>query len=200
MMVIVLVRGLEKLNATESTWIHRFVSKWGIPPTYIKLIWVCLKMLCTSFYPMVLLIIIPFLNGYFIGKINPTFSDKPIFASRNILTNDVILGYHGVTFFSTKLLDTTRSGIFAVWGLPNTGWNSWERRTCNVGKAMITPIFWWPVYGKIGDGAVTIALRTSYVCRNLFTPQESIRLHPLSLFRRARREMSVDVNTRHISK
>ena len=26
---------------------------------------------------MVLLIIIPFLNGYFIGNINPTFSDKP---------------------------------------------------------------------------------------------------------------------------
>ena len=23
------------------------------------------------------MIIIPFLNGYFIGKINPTFSDKP---------------------------------------------------------------------------------------------------------------------------
>ena len=30
-------------------------------------------MLCTPFYPMVLLIIIPFLNGYFIGKINPIF-------------------------------------------------------------------------------------------------------------------------------
>ena len=29
---------------------------------------------------MVLLIIIPFLNGYFIGNINPTFSDKPIFS------------------------------------------------------------------------------------------------------------------------
>ena len=28
---------------------------------------------------MVLLMIIPFLNGYFIGKINPTFPDKPIF-------------------------------------------------------------------------------------------------------------------------
>ena len=28
--------------------------------------------------PMVLLIIIPFLNGYFIGNINPTFSDIPI--------------------------------------------------------------------------------------------------------------------------
>ena len=26
---------------------------------------------------MVLLIIIPMKNGYFIGKINPTFSDKP---------------------------------------------------------------------------------------------------------------------------
>ena len=29
---------------------------------------------------MVLLIIIPFLNGYFIGNINPTFSDKPMCA------------------------------------------------------------------------------------------------------------------------
>ena len=28
---------------------------------------------------MVLLIIIPFFNGYFIGNINPTFSDKPIY-------------------------------------------------------------------------------------------------------------------------
>ena len=27
--------------------------------------------------PMVLLIIIPMKNGYFIGNINPTFSDKP---------------------------------------------------------------------------------------------------------------------------
>ena len=39
-------------------------------------IWVCLKMLCTPLYPMVLLIIIPMKNGYFIGNINPTFSDK----------------------------------------------------------------------------------------------------------------------------
>ena len=31
-------------------------------------------MSCTPLYPMVLLIIIPFLNGYFIGNINPTFS------------------------------------------------------------------------------------------------------------------------------
>ena len=37
----------------------------------------CLKMFCTPFYPMVLLIIIPSINGYFIGKINPTFPDKP---------------------------------------------------------------------------------------------------------------------------
>ena len=28
---------------------------------------------------MVLLIIIPMKNGYFIGNINPTFSDKPMF-------------------------------------------------------------------------------------------------------------------------
>ena len=35
-------------------------------------------MLCTPLYPMVLLIIIPMKNCYFIGGINPTFSDKPI--------------------------------------------------------------------------------------------------------------------------
>ena len=47
-------------------------------------IWVCLKMLCTPLYPMVLLIIIPMKNGYFIGNINPTFSDRPIcFQSSN---------------------------------------------------------------------------------------------------------------------
>ena len=37
-------------------------------------VWKC----CVPLNPMVLLIIIPFLNGYFIGNINPTFSDKPI--------------------------------------------------------------------------------------------------------------------------
>ena len=45
---------------------------------HLMYIWVCLKMLCRPLYPMVLLIIIPMKNGYFIGKINPTFSDKPI--------------------------------------------------------------------------------------------------------------------------
>ena len=32
---------------------------------------------------MVLLIIIPMKNGYFIGNINPTFSDKPILSNSN---------------------------------------------------------------------------------------------------------------------
>ena len=35
-----------------------------------RLIWVCLKMLGTPLYPMVLLIIIPMKNGYFIGNIH----------------------------------------------------------------------------------------------------------------------------------
>ena len=38
--------------------------------------WVCLKIVY-PIYPMVLLIIIPMKNGYFIGNINPTFSNKP---------------------------------------------------------------------------------------------------------------------------
>ena len=33
--------------------------------------WVCLKMLCTPTNPMVLLIIIPMKNGYFIGGLDP---------------------------------------------------------------------------------------------------------------------------------
>ena len=43
--------------------------------TYVD-IWVCLKMLCTSLYPMVLLIIIPMKNGY--NWEYTLFSDKPI--------------------------------------------------------------------------------------------------------------------------
>ena len=46
------------------------MTRYSCAPT----IWVCLKMLCTPLYPMVLLIIIPDLHGYFIGNINPTFS------------------------------------------------------------------------------------------------------------------------------
>ena len=45
----------------------------GILPTNT---WVCLKMLCTPLYPMVFMIIIPFLNGYFIGGI-PHFQTYP---------------------------------------------------------------------------------------------------------------------------
>ena len=49
---------------------YGFVWKWCTP----RFVWKW----CTPLYPMVLLIIIPFLNGYFIGNINPTFSDIPI--------------------------------------------------------------------------------------------------------------------------
>ena len=40
---------------------------------------VCLKMSCTPLYPMVLLIIIPFLKIAISLGIYPTFSDKPIY-------------------------------------------------------------------------------------------------------------------------
>ena len=76
----------EKWWSSSVGMIFPFPTEWKVMknsmvPVTTKqnpLIWVCLKMLCTPFYPMVLLIIIPFLNGYFIGNINPTFSDKPI--------------------------------------------------------------------------------------------------------------------------
>ena len=79
-----------KINNTKSTKsgaeqprnIHGFRSKRALlseremeMPETIR---VCLKMVAKPLNPMVLLIIIPMKNGYFIGKINPTFSDKPI--------------------------------------------------------------------------------------------------------------------------
>ena len=62
-------------NTLQSQCKHSTVAKsWG---SRLVSTWLCLKMSCTPLYPMVLLIIIPFLNGYFIGNINPTFSDIP---------------------------------------------------------------------------------------------------------------------------
>ena len=43
-----------------------------------KTTWVCLKMLCTPKKPMVLLIIIPMKNGYFIGNIPNIFRQTHI--------------------------------------------------------------------------------------------------------------------------
>ena len=45
--------------------------------------------------PMVLLIIIPMKNGYFIGNINPTFSDFPHTASGGIETTIASLNSKG---------------------------------------------------------------------------------------------------------
>ena len=54
------------------TPLKNILVSWGYYSS-IPSIWVCLKMLCTPLYPMVLLIIIRFLNGYFIGNIPNIF-------------------------------------------------------------------------------------------------------------------------------
>ena len=51
-----------------------FVGNCGIRFHHDK--WVCLKMVSTPLYPMVLLMIIPMKNGYFIGNI-PYFQTNP---------------------------------------------------------------------------------------------------------------------------
>ena len=71
--------------------------------------------------PMVLLIIIPFLNGYFIGNINPTFSDKP---------TDLYAGWCSLHGLPVSQLDCTRGidahcrcnnhRVFAFAGKPLT--------------------------------------------------------------------------------
>jgi len=60
---------------------HNLLVDFASKPQKNENIWVCLKMLCAPLYPMVLLIIIPFLNGYFIGNI-PYFQTNPDVLSR----------------------------------------------------------------------------------------------------------------------
>ena len=86
------------------------------------MMWVCLKMLCTPLYPMVLLIIIPMKNGYFIGNINPTFSDEP---TKNLLVSRFWtdgLSVHWV-FWATHPRSGRRNSAMAkpiVWDCPGT--------------------------------------------------------------------------------
>ena len=61
-------------SVCSDTWFCKCAGPRSPSINFCLRIWVCLKMLCTPLYPMVLLIIIPMKNGYFIGKINPTFS------------------------------------------------------------------------------------------------------------------------------
>ena len=62
-----------------------------------KDIWVCLKIVYP--YTQWLMIIIPIINGYFIGNINPTCSDKPIWQHIKIfpgkITSSVGLDFYG---------------------------------------------------------------------------------------------------------
>ena len=53
--------------------------------------WVCLKMVSTPLYPMVLLIIIPMKNGYFIGNIPNIFRQTQILIQ--IDSDCLLLGY-----------------------------------------------------------------------------------------------------------
>ena len=54
-------------------------KQWGFLFIYIYIYGCVTENRLVPLNPMVLLIIIPMKNGYFIGNINPTFSDKPIF-------------------------------------------------------------------------------------------------------------------------
>ena len=72
------------------------VNIWLIMVMTTNGIWVCLKMMAKPLNPMVLLIIIPMKNGYFIGKINHIFRQThvdPVFlAVENDDQNDQNLG------------------------------------------------------------------------------------------------------------
>ena len=77
----------------NSDWLDMLL----IVPVTHRCMWVCLKMLCTPLYPMVLLIIIPFLNGYFIGNIPNIFRQTHVYT---VLQNCSDVGC--VSYFSAK--------------------------------------------------------------------------------------------------
>ena len=64
---------------------------------------------------MVLLIIIPTSNGYFIGNINPTFSDKPIYGDFFVVQPE-----HDAGCFIQSAVD---SGVTGNLRLP---WFDWD--------------------------------------------------------------------------
>ena len=116
---------------------------WGLHPGFI---WVCLKMLCTPLYPMVLLIITPMKNGYFIGNI-PHFQTNPYWFIDSsidsfwIIDNDMGSYSYGVCpVYAVCLLKTLIHGRFylTLWrydgdtmGYKNKEWCPWEMKPGN---------------------------------------------------------------------
>ena len=105
---------------------------WYIP------IWVCLKMLAKPLNLMVLLIIIPFLNGYFIGNINPTFQTNPHQSSSifiNLHQSSSFFPMAGPKFWFWKVLTRTiiTISISKINPLPSpnllSAYVPWEGRT-----------------------------------------------------------------------
>ena len=66
-----------------------------------------------SLNPMVLLIIIPMKNGYFIGNINPTFSDKPMFDDQRFTAV-------WVSFFRSNWVRRRQMSPYWANGVPET--------------------------------------------------------------------------------
>ena len=109
---------------TPRSWAHWDTCKYQM---YYD-IWVCLKMLCTPKNPMVLLIIIPFSNGYFIGGI-PHFQTYPYHPiSLHCVANLSGDGCRSKRAFSYWLLAPWTSLGAGVWSKHGRGHNgiSWD--------------------------------------------------------------------------
>ena len=74
--------------------------------------------------PMVFMIIIPMKKGYFIGNINPTFSDKPI-----------LIHHEDFEPSPSSPPSLRRRSLLSGTSLPNMSWcNTWSRLHCNVAR------------------------------------------------------------------
>ena len=80
------------------------------------------------------MIIIPMKNGYFIGNINPTFSDKPILAGKSSLVSSLLSSasfgmmiQHEFYMCSHAMIETTNNIWCGIWAKDHgLSWVMWS--------------------------------------------------------------------------
>ena len=116
------------LSSSPNDFLHRERCRWNSlrlesGKMFSFNIWVCLKMLCTPINPMVLLIIIPFLNGYFIGNI-PYFQTNPYITGSRCRISIVDIRIQAASF------SYRQRNARSVWGIgPTLMVTATQRRT-----------------------------------------------------------------------
>ena len=121
-----------KKAGSQTSWVGRnYHPSLGMDTNTYGCVWKWLVPHCTQWF---LLIIIPFLNGYFIGKINSTFSvTNPYLIIGESINQLAFLG------FQMKQLRDTRSHFHFQWSAFLTGEEHRPSKWCETDHAFTEP-------------------------------------------------------------